>query len=307
MRKSKILIIGVMVPFVIIEMMASEKKITRRKKEDVEIAKELLLNSIANFDRVCFLLGTIDDNNGHYQTFTSNKTLEEVVDEVKWMFNNDIFISDTMSYQRVTNFDNQRDIALLVKELFKSDYQDMSLRWTNCDNGIRYHSYGSEIFDINDVPDSTICKKDKTCCITLFSASLAKLTANYYAFDYEKNQSIIISTGGDIGYKGFLKKEKIETTAQKASFLTGVFLRYGCIQTDDYGEDTFVILFRKKPLSTAQVCTALLQELGCEDIVFFESPPLTQSIVFKPSADVMRLIYLIPKLRETALWNLIAY
>jgi hypothetical protein len=34
-----------------------------------------LYDRFVDFDRECFLIGTLDDNNGHYQTFTANKKI----------------------------------------------------------------------------------------------------------------------------------------------------------------------------------------------------------------------------------------
>jgi hypothetical protein len=254
-------------------------------------AVKLLYEGIKDFDRECFLIGALDDDMGHYQTFTANKSINDVDDSVKWMFERVFkFMPDTMAYQRITTYGNDPwkiDFALITVSLFKKDYPDLrALRACKCCHPSEKY-YGSEVKSHYDPEDST-CKKAFE--IELYSSSLAKIIAGYYDFDYEKRLPHVISSGGDIGYRGLIKKEKISTQAQKLSFLAGVFMRYGCHSTVngffDYHE---IPVFNS--LSLATVCSAILKETGCEHVGYIDNDKTSdrQKIIFTLSSEVTKL------------------
>jgi hypothetical protein len=116
-----------------------------------------LYDHIVDFDRECFLIGTLDDNNGHYQTFTANKSIDDINDKVKWIFRKDLkFIPDTMRCQRITTYESRNDaLALFVTTLFKNDYADLrALRVCSLYPLVRH--YGSEVKSTTD-PIDPVC------------------------------------------------------------------------------------------------------------------------------------------------------
>jgi hypothetical protein len=64
----------------------SENLIERTQKEMVKTV-DWFYDRFKDFDRECFLTGTLD---GHYQTFTANKSGDEIDDKVKWLFRKDV-------------------------------------------------------------------------------------------------------------------------------------------------------------------------------------------------------------------------
>jgi hypothetical protein len=254
-------------------------------------AVDWLYNNFKDFDRECFLTGTLDDSNGHYQTFTANKSGDDINDKVKWLFRKDLkFVPDTVRQQRITAY-TWRDgmLALLVTALFKDDYPDLRvLRVCSVSPFLRY--YSSEVKCAID-PEDPVC--GYTAEIELLSLSLTKIVASYYNFDYDKVSAV--SSGGDIGYPGIIKKEKIVTEAQKMSFLAGVFMRYGWDKsTDDNGRYS---LYIPNSPSTAKVCVDILQEFACDNIEEIPKISIDDSeghIVYRASdkiRDFKSLIY----------------
>ncbi|MDR2382404.1 MAG: hypothetical protein LBD76_00750 [Prevotellaceae bacterium] len=247
-------------------------------------AVTLLYEGIKDFDRECFLTGALDDNMGHYQTFTANKSIDDVDKDMKWMFENGIqFVPDTMAYQRITTYDENNlrhiNLTLIVASLFKKDYPDF--RALRVKHYPPKKHYGSEIKSHYDPEDPFV--------IELYSSSLAKLTAGYFNFDYKKRFLPVISSGGDIGYRGIVNKDKITTQAQKLSFLAGVFMRYGC---SSRGISVYNIPVANS-LSAATVCSAILKETGCEHVDYIDKTPDGHTIIFTPSSDVANLIRLV--------------
>jgi hypothetical protein len=279
-------------------------------QSSVANAVNLLCDGIKDFDRECFLTGSMDDNMGHYQTFTANKSIDDVDDDMKWMFENVFqFIPDTMACQRITTYGTytwQTDLALIVVSLFKKDYPDFrALRvCTHCCPLKKY--YGSEIKSHYDPKDS-ICKRTDALtpafAIELYSSSLAKVTAGYYDFDYEKQLLPVISSGGEIGYRGFINKEKISTQAQKLSFLTGFFMRYGCSKTGNAGYSISV----SNSLSAATVCMAILKETGCGHVDYIDEVPDGHKIIFTPSPAIADLMFLIQRINGEITDKLLAF
>jgi hypothetical protein len=245
-------------------------------------------DNFKDFDRECFLIGALDDNSGHYQTFTANKSSAEIDDKVKWLFRKDLkFIPDTMRRQCVTlGDDDYEELALFVTALLNSDYPDLrAFRVCSVRPFVRY--YGSEIRSTLD--KDPVCNYKSGYDIELFSPSLAKTVAGYYNFDYDS--VLTISSGGDIGYRGVINSEKIATDMQKLSFLTGVIMRYdepwiteNDKKLDDEGNYSLRI---PNSLSTAKTCVDILKEFGCENV---KEIPSEHKIVFKVSDRIRNLI-----------------
>jgi hypothetical protein len=273
-----------------------------RSQSSATNAVNLLCEGIKDFDRECFLTGTLDDNMGHYQTFTANRSVDDVDNNVKWMFENGFrFTPDTMAYQRITTYGSnvwQTDLALIAVSLFKEDYPDFrALRvCTHC-RPLKKH-YGSEIKSHYD-PEDSICKRTNAVmppfAIELYSPSLAKIIAGYYNFDYERQLLPVLSSGGDIGYRGLVNKEKISTQAQKLSFLAGFLMRYGCSKNGNTG---YCDISVSGSLSAATACAAILKETGCEHAAYIDKVPDGHKIIFTPSSEVKKLMLLIEKVME---------
>jgi hypothetical protein len=288
-------------------------------RKSVESAAKMLREEVKDFDRKCFLLGTMDDNMGHYQTFTANKSLDDVDESVKWIFDKEAaFMPDTMAYRRITTYATlgngswHIDLAQLAVSLFGDDYADLrALRVCNRCCPTQRH-YGSEIESIYD-PEDPICKGNPEAPtqppyeIELYSSSLAKEMACYYHFDYEKPQLPVVSSGGDIGYRGVINRDKIATEAQKLSFLTGVFMRYGCGRVNDqYGSGCYSICIPNS-LSAAAVCAEILREMGCEQVAYIDKFPYGHQIFFTLSAEVGKVIRLKSMVFRELQSNMIAF
>jgi hypothetical protein len=251
-------------------------------------AADWLYDNFEDFDRECFLTGTMDDDMGHYQTFTANQSIDEVSDKVKGMFEKDYkFIPDTMICRRITAYrDGAYNIflALFVATLFNNDYPDLRVLRV-CSPCPPMRHYGSEIRSASIIPRDSVCREDYT--FELFSSSLAKTIAGYYKFDYD--QASIVSSGGDIGYRGIINRERISTDAQKMSFLAGVLFRYGFSKDAD-GNYSVII---PNSLSTARACADILKEFGCTKV---KKNPRKHKIVFKASDKIENRTYLLRNL-----------
>jgi hypothetical protein len=264
-------------------------------QKSVENAVNLLYREIENFDRECFLIGTFDDDMEHYQTFTANRSVNDINDSMKWMFKNRLeFIPDTMAYQRITTYKRDMgnvDLALLAVALFKEDYPDMrALRVCEASCCPERKHYGSEIRNFYD-PEDSVCRRNSSDKLSgpayeiiLYSSSLAKITAGFFNFGTLPH---VISSGGDIGYRGTVKKEKLSTKERKISFLTGILMRYGHIDNDDW-PGTYSILISNSS-STASLCCDILKEMGCEHVEYVDMQPFGRQIIFIPSIEVWKL------------------
>jgi hypothetical protein len=251
-------------------------------------AEAWLYDNFEDFDRECFLIGTLDDDMGHYRTFTANKSMGEVNDEVKRMFEKDYkFTPDTLICQRITAYRDAQDIflALFITTLFKNDYPDLRmLRVCSPCPPIRH--YGSEISNTSIIPKDSVCREDYT--FELFSSSLAKTVAGYYKFDCDHVS--IVSSGGDIGYRGIINRERIATDAQKMSFLAGVLFRYHGFSKDADGNYSVII---PNSLSTAKECADILKEFGCNKVKKIQGK---HKIIFRASGKIANLTYLLHNL-----------
>jgi hypothetical protein len=278
----------------------------RTRKKMLETA-DWFYDCFEDFDRECFLTGTLDDCNGHYQTFTANKSIDDMDGKVKWLFRKDLkFVPDTVRCQRITAYGQwQGDIlALFVTALFKNDYPDLrALRVCSIYPFVRH--YGSEVKTADGNRDP-VCNNTTDFDIELFSPSLAKTIAGYYHFDYDNVSAV--SSGGDIGYAGVINMEKIAADAQKMSFLAGVFIRYGCIKNPDGIRYTIQI---RNSLSTAKECVDILKEFGCGNIKVIPAGHTTEHIaghvVFDASDKIRDLIFMVHNLHDKTLNVLVAY
>jgi hypothetical protein len=252
-----------------------------------------------DFDRECFLIGTLDDKYGHYQTFTANKSIKDINDKVKWLFGKDLkFLPDTMRRQRITaygndgrTYGNDDILVLFVTTLFKTDYADLrALRVCAICPFVRH--YGSEIKNTVDPDRDRVCNSSTGFDIELLSSSLAKTVAGYYHFDYDNVSAV--SSGGDIGHRGVINKEKIVTDAQKMSFLAGVLWRYKWSTCSEC--DYMYSIHIPNSLSTVKECFDILKEFDC-DI----KETSTERIAFNASSKIRDLIFLVRELSEKAL------
>jgi hypothetical protein len=251
------------------------------------------LLSFEGFDKECFLIGTLDDNMGHYQTFTANKSVHEIDEDIKGRFlGTTKFIADTMACKRITTYNtisefSPNPLSLLVKELFKKEHPDLRLLFVHqsCCPVIRY--YGSEIMSEYDKNDSLYGKE---CTVDLFSLSLAKVVAGYYFFDCDNHLPAVISSGGDIGYKGFINKDRFVTEAQKLSFILGFFLRYEH-DVNFYDRDNSCFVRIRNSVSSARFCMEILNYFNCRNVKYIDGSgtPVGQYITFIPSAPIKKL------------------
>jgi hypothetical protein len=274
--------------------------LTVLSQKSVAAATDAIYENVKGFDKECFLIGIFDDDMGHYQTFTANKSIDDVNDSMKWMFRNCLeFIPDTLAYQRITTFTRDMgntNLALLVVALFKEDHPDMrALRVCDvCCQGRKH--YGSEIKSFYD-PEDSVCKRDTNATVStppyeivIYSSTLAKITADFFSFG---TSPYVISSGGDIGYRGVIKKDKILTKEQKMSFLLGILMRYSCSSNcicdeNSNNPDIYSIVVRNS-VSIAALCCNLLKEMGCKNVAYVDLPPIGQQIVFTPSYEIWNL------------------
>jgi hypothetical protein len=287
-------------------------------QEAVADAVDTLYANIKGFDRECFLIGTFGDDMGHYQTFTANKSINDVNDRVKRMFNNCLkFIPDTMAYQRITTYGNDmanKYLALLTVALFKEDYPDMrALRIFTLCCPARKH-YGSEIKSYYDLADSVYNQNNVASEpaseppyeMVIYSSMLVKKIADFFSF--EDTLPYVISSGGDMGYRGAIKKDKLSTKEQKMSFLTGILMRYGCDGCNcinDYSSDIYSILIRNSGMAT--LCCDILKELGCEYVAYIDLSPHGRQIVFTPSFEIWKLNQIVYKVNMELIKNMYAF
>jgi hypothetical protein len=140
-----------------------------------------------DFDKECFLIGTLNDYMGHQQTFTVKTDIDSGF--IKAYTAEQLITPDSSYYRMVdTYFQQEEKIALLIFSLFRDEYPDLNKR------------------------------KGK-----LYSATLSKIVDGY--FDYQPSGLRTIHL--DTIYRGCLIKDKIATHKQKTSFLMGAFLRNG--------------------------------------------------------------------------------
>jgi hypothetical protein len=213
--------------------------------------------SHSDFDKECFLLGTLDDYMGHQQTFTVRadtcfiKQLDIPEQELQLAL-----YADSFYYQCVDSyFQQEKSLALLIDSLFSREFPDLHI----VDNG---SSKG----------------------IKLYSASLSNRINNFYDYSPSGRGTIY----GDTIYVGCIKADRLKTTKQKLSFLAGAFLRNGGVTASQ-------LCFFSIPnsQSKAALCAELLKELDCRNVVYDvkeEYIPVGHWVYFEPSETVIEVI-----------------
>jgi hypothetical protein len=271
-----------------ISVKSQSEDLVKRTQEEMVKTVDWLYERFKDFDMECFLVGTLGDKNGYYQTFTANKSRDEINDKVKWMFEKDLeFIPDAMRCQRITTYEWRHDIlALFVIALFKNDYADLrALRVYSVYPFIRH--YNNEIKTADGNRDS-----EKNYDVELFSPSLAKTIAGYYNFDYDNVSTV--SSGGDIGYRGVINSAKIATEAQKMSFLAGVFIRYHCFYPYDPDDSSKYSITIPDSFSTLKECIDILKEFDCDIVKEFPA----KGVVYNASDKIRDLAVLVQDLNS---------
>ena len=279
--------------------------VAKSQRNHHEVVQEALSNAVTfvyenmeNFDKEWFLIGTMSDYSGHYQTFTANKSVEDIDPSLKSMFGGGRkFEPDTMACQRITAYENvsHMEIALFVEALFKNDYPDLRLFRICFPDSLTRH-YGSEVKDYAYYYKDSACKRKFS--VDLFSRSLAKTVAGYYKFDRNNLSHCVISSGGDIGYRGIINRERLTTEAQKISFLAGVLLSHG-----GYWQDENHFIKIPNSLSALDLCGDLLKEFECS---YIEKNPKAHQIIFTPSVKLSKLRIFIYELYMKVIWNVMA-
>jgi hypothetical protein len=228
-------------------------------------------NFFIDIDKECFLIGTLDDYSGHWQTFTlgrdSSSHLIMAMKKTNNPFLQQALESADWYYQFVDRYyPSGKNLALLIQSLFGNEFPDLYM------------------VDPGD---------DEAKNIRLHSASLTEVINGYY--DYEP-QGPYTTVFTDTIYTGILKPEKFQTVRQKLSFLAGAFLHDGC-QTEERGYH----LSMPNSLSKAKLCAKLLEEFECTNIVhevFEDHIPCGNLIYFEPSETIRKLIEKVKTLDE---------
>jgi len=271
-----------------------------RDRKGFEKATKLLFDNIADFNKECFLIGTLDDNNGHYQTFTSNKSIDDVDASLRWLFDKENFTSDPLADKLVT-MHQEAWIALFTKYLFEKEAPDIKvLGVKNATLPYAFGYYGKELLSVNGKRD-TLCNK-----VGIFSQPLANIVSGYYTFDKsDSSLPIVFSSGGDIGYRGKLLKNKFVTKEQKLSYLAGVLLcHFNSLEITVQWARSNMLSFQNS-LSKAGFSIELLKELGCERVVYIDGSH-GQIVLFHPSEEVRKLCEVIEKVQRETM-TIIAY
>ena len=199
--------------------------------------------NLSGVDKQSFLIGTLDDYMGHQQTVTAT--------------------TDSSYYQLVDIYtQNQKDLALLIDSLFRTEYKDIRMTNNGAPKGIR-----------------------------LYSKGLSTKINNYYNY----LPSGTYTSYHDTIYTGHLKPENISTKLEKLSFLAGAFLRDG--GKTDADEYFFTI---PNSTSKAKMCLYLLNEFKCLEVNYkrLNRIPVGNWITFKPSEEVLNMLRKVETLKK---------
>ncbi len=199
--------------------------------------------NLSGLDKQSFLIGTLDDYMGHQQTLTAT--------------------NDSTYFLLVDVYaQNQKDIALLIDSLFRTEYNDLRMTNNGAPKGIR-----------------------------LYSKGLSTKINNYYNY----LPSGIYTAYHDTVYSGKLKPENISTKLEKLSFLAGAFLRDG--GKTDANEYFFTI---PNSTSKAKLCLDFLNEFNCMDVKYkkLDRIPVGNWITFKPSEKVLKMLRKVEPLKK---------
>src|SRR5690606_18836552 len=102
--------------------------------------------------------------------------------------------------------------------------------------------------------------------------------ANRFNSFYDYSESGSYTPQGKTILTGKLKPDMMQTAQEKLTFLTGAYLRFGSFR------DTAHCISIGNSLSKAQVCYALLKELGCEPYYNIrKNIPTVHEVFFHPT------------------------
>jgi hypothetical protein len=228
-------------------------------KAKVSDMVELLYSKFPDVDKVCFLLGTVNE------TDTDSGS-----------------VTDTMVCRRIAGYNNgfiESGLARFVRALFEHDFPDLRLSGTcPCSCSLqKYYGRDVQIDEHGFVIHDTVCKDSDTFRLELFSLPLAKIIAGY------------------LNYRGVINKKKITGESQKLSFLTGMFFSGLCREVE--GSEKYndrdkryyyaYQVFTFNSPETVKTTMKFLKELGCKHVRCVDKNTSYQSIVFTPSPKVL--------------------
>ncbi len=162
-----------------------------------------------------------------------------------------------------------------------TDYMGRKVGLKSTDFVDRYFDYEAALYEfIQESTSEVIELSQKGRNIKLLSDELAKKLNSYYTFKKEGASS---KDGRNWAgtLQGTFNKARLQTRAQKQSFLMGTLLRYG----EDLGSDIYKIQLANSS-AKCTIIVDLLQDLGCTQIYYYRNPdliPVSTSIYFKPT------------------------
>jgi hypothetical protein len=241
----------------------------------------LCTNSDFTFDKESFLIGTLDDYLGHQQTFTICRDSLLIMSYMQdsaftknikegYISLQEMIESADEKYQFIDTYClmNEKKIASLIISLFIDEFPDLRMK-----------EYFPRL------------AQNAEECISLYSESLTKIIDSYY--DYRPSSSNTIFS--DTIYSGYLKSEKLRTSSQKLSFLTGAMLR------SLYKSESERYYFSMpNSLNKARLCSELLKMFDCKNVVYecSDNYVVGNLVYFEPSETISKLIEKVKTIKE---------